>query len=196
MKKKRSAQSLVDRGRICSAPCAGRETEGASHLLGSDILSCRRALTRGGSRPDSVVLTGGSRPNRCSSSPCEPHPHGNAALSHRAGWQRPLWLRSICRHAHSPFYRRLISRPPLHFSKLRRNFVSGFMPRPLLLFLTSPVTAVIQASPCGTEGQTKGTSAAHEGFLHVYRFAPCRRSSKRSHCVHTAYVPPAESESG
>lgn len=41
----------------------------------------------------------------------------------------------------------LISLPPLHFSKLRRKFVSDFVPRLLLLFLTSPVTAVIQASP-------------------------------------------------
>lgn len=58
-------------------------------------------------------------------SPRTPPTHTTSrALSHGAGWLRPLWLHSICRHSYSALYFPLISLPPLHFSKLRCNFVS------------------------------------------------------------------------
>lgn len=80
-----------------------------------------------------------------SANPC---PRNNKALSHRAEWLRPLWLQSICRHSYSALSLLLISLPPLHFSKLRCNFVSlqWFHPSALclLLFLLSSKAAGIQ----------------------------------------------------
>lgn len=64
------------------------------------------------------------KPIFCPSNLCKPHPHSTTVLSHRAEWLQPLWLASICIHSYSTPYLPLISHPPLHFSKLRCNFVS------------------------------------------------------------------------
>lgn len=64
------------------------------------------------------------KPIFCPSNLCKPHPHSTTVLSHRAQWLQPLWLASICIHSYSTLYLPLISHPPLHFSKLRCNFVN------------------------------------------------------------------------
>lgn len=64
------------------------------------------------------------KPIFCPSNLCKPHPHSTTVLSHRAEWLQPLWLASICIHSYSTLYLPLISHPPLHFPKLRCNFVS------------------------------------------------------------------------
>lgn len=141
----------MDRGRICCCVLGEKQRVSPPSWGGLTFCPARVQQAHYLYLSDSVVITGGSGPNCCSSSPCEPRPRRNRALSHRAGWQRPLWLHSICRHSSGPFHLLLISLPPLHFAKLSQNFVSAFMPRLLLLFLTSPVAAVIQASPRCTE---------------------------------------------